>query len=113
MVDFKLVPRLVSNLGNLHSILLHGLSSEYTDLRESILGVIILNLSMAMNRGLTPLMRRLPEILSGVDDHELQGRFITAAFEARQFYTLPNPEVAIDKAMEHFRLMQDVDGEGE
>jgi hypothetical protein len=66
-----------------------------------------------MNRGLTPLMLRLPEILSGMDDHELHGRFITEAFESRNFYTLPNPEVAIDKAIEHFRLIQDRDGEGD
>ncbi|KAJ7833924.1 hypothetical protein B0H14DRAFT_1162808 [Mycena olivaceomarginata] len=69
------------------------------------------HLNMMMNRGLTPLMLRLPEILSGMDDHELHGRFITTAFEARQFYTLPNPEITAEVAIEHFRLIQDLDGE--
>ncbi|KAJ7847570.1 hypothetical protein B0H14DRAFT_3675367, partial [Mycena olivaceomarginata] len=36
-----LVPRLVANLGNLHSILLQGLESDRSDLRESILGIIM------------------------------------------------------------------------
>ncbi|KAJ7307890.1 hypothetical protein DFH08DRAFT_719915, partial [Mycena albidolilacea] len=109
-----LVPRLVINLGNLHNVLLRGLHSDQNDLRESILGIIMLNrLSLTMNRGLTPLMLRLPDILSVMDDHELHVRFITAAFESRNFYRLPNPEMAIDKAIEHFRLIQDGDGEGE
>jgi hypothetical protein len=108
-----LVPRLLSNLGNLHNVLLHGLDADRADVRESILGIFMLNnLSVTMNRGITPLMLRLPEILSGMDDHELQGRFIASAFEARSFYTLPNPELAIDKAIEHFHLIQDQEGEG-
>ncbi|KAF7344786.1 NB-ARC domain-containing protein [Mycena venus] len=107
-----LVPRLVSNLGNLHNLLLHGLDSDHTDLRESILGIIMLNnLSTGMNRGLSPLMLCLPEILSGMDDHELHRRFITAAFESSNLYTLPDPELAIHKAMEHTHLMKDHDGE--
>ncbi|KAJ7662516.1 hypothetical protein B0H14DRAFT_1075825 [Mycena olivaceomarginata] len=69
------------------------------------------HLSLMMNRGLTPLFLRLPEILSGMDDHELHGRFIKCALEAHQFYTLPNPELAIGKAIEHFRLIQDRDAE--
>jgi hypothetical protein len=109
-----LVPHLVSNLGNLHSLLLHGLGSDHSDLKESILGIIMLNhLSLRMNRGLTPLMMRLPDILSGMDDHGLYGRFITEALEAWQFYTLPNLELAIDKAIEDFRIIQDRDEEGE
>jgi hypothetical protein len=109
-----LVPHIVANLGNLHGVLLQGLDSDHSDLRESILGIIMLNsLNIKMNRGLTPLMLRLPEILCGMDDHELHGRFITAAFEARHFYTLPSPELAIDKAIKHFRLIQDHEEEGE
>jgi hypothetical protein len=108
-----LVPRLISNLGNLHSVLLQGLGRDDL-IRESILGIIMLNtLNLTMHRGLTPLMLRLPEILSGMDDHQLHGQFITEAFESKDFYTLPDPELAIDKAIEHFRLIQDANEEGE
>ncbi|KAJ6549886.1 hypothetical protein B0H19DRAFT_1073798 [Mycena capillaripes] len=62
-----------------------------------------------MNRGLTPLMLCLPEILSGINDHQLHGRFISGAFAARHFYSLPDPELAIDKAIKHFHLIQDPD----
>ncbi|KAJ7835260.1 P-loop containing nucleoside triphosphate hydrolase protein, partial [Mycena olivaceomarginata] len=112
VADF--LPSLISNFGNLHSVLLQGLESNHSDLRESILGIIMLsNLSVTMNRGLTPLMLRLPEILAGMDDPELHGRFVTAAFVARHLYTLPNPEMAIEKAIEHFREIKDADEEGE
>ncbi|KAF7344685.1 NB-ARC domain-containing protein [Mycena venus] len=108
-----LVPRLVSNLGNLHSVLLQGLDTDHSELRESILGIIMLNhLNVRMNRGLTPLMLRLPEILSRMDDHYLHGQFITGAFEARRFYTLPNLEVAIDEGIKHFQLLQERNEEG-
>ncbi|KAF7344740.1 NB-ARC domain-containing protein [Mycena venus] len=107
-----LIPRLVSNFGNLQALLQQGLDSDHADLRESILGIIMLNtLNLTVNRALTPLMLGLPEILSEMNDHELHGRFITSAFEARGFYTLPDPEMAIDKAMEHFRAIQDHDAE--
>ncbi|KAJ7873790.1 hypothetical protein B0H14DRAFT_3131133, partial [Mycena olivaceomarginata] len=110
MVD--LVPRLLSNLGNLHNILLQGLDSDHNDLRESIRGIIMLNsLNLMMHRGLSPLMLRLPEILSRLDDHELQGRFITGVLEARYFDVLPDPEIAINNGIEHFHRIQDYDGE--
>jgi hypothetical protein len=109
-----LVPRLVSNLGNLHNMLLQALNSDHTDLRESVLGILLLNdLSLTMNRGLSPLMLRLPDVLSGMDDHELHGRFITEAFGSSDFYRLPNPELAISEGIEHFRVIQDREGEGE
>ncbi|KAJ7091777.1 hypothetical protein C8R44DRAFT_860986 [Mycena epipterygia] len=107
-----LVPRLVSNLGNLHSVLQEGLESDHNELRESVLGILLHNdLSLTMNRGLSPLMLRLPEILSGMDDQELYGRFITEALESKNFYTLPDPERAIEKATEFFRLLQNHDRE--
>ncbi|KAJ7765964.1 hypothetical protein B0H14DRAFT_3592726 [Mycena olivaceomarginata] len=110
MVD--LTPRLVSNLGNLHNVLLHGLYSDDADLGESMRGIILFNhLSQAMNRGLTPLMLRLPEMLVDMNDHDLHGQFIAASLQAWQFYTIPNPEKSIDEAIEHFRIMKDLDGE--
>jgi hypothetical protein len=113
-ITVGLVPRLVANLGNLHNILLQGLDSDHIDLRESILGVTMLNsLNFTMNRGLTPLMLHLPEKFSGMDDHYLQGQFITEAFQAMHLYPLLNPEMAIDEGIRHIRLIQDPDAEGE
>jgi hypothetical protein len=58
-------------------------------------------------------MLRLPEILATMDDHEVHGKFIMGTFEAIEFYMLPNPDMAIEKAMQHFRVIQDYEGEGE
>ncbi|KAF8164361.1 P-loop containing nucleoside triphosphate hydrolase protein [Mycena galopus ATCC 62051] len=107
-----LVPRLLSNLGNLHSVLQQGLDYDHTDLRESVLGILLLNeLNLMMNRGLSPLMLRLPEILSGVDDQDIYGQFITATLESRHFHILLYPELATEKAIEHFHLTQNHDRE--
>jgi hypothetical protein len=70
-------------------------------------------LNLQMNRGFTPLMLCLPEILSLMDDHKLHAQFITGLLEARHLYVLPNLEMAIDKVMEYFCLIQDYDEEGE
>jgi hypothetical protein len=101
-------PHLVSNLGNLHTVLQQGLDSDHTDCKGCVLGILLLNsLSLGMNRGFSPLMLHLPEILSKIDDQELYGRFITAALESRDFYTLPHPEKSMEKAIECFHLIQD------
>jgi hypothetical protein len=108
-----LIPHLVSNLGNLHNLLLYGLEYDHADLGETMQGIILLNhLNLIMNRGLTPLMLRLPEMLATIDDHNIHGQFITETFLARHFYTIANPEKSIDEAIEHFRISKDLDREG-
>ncbi|KAF7352079.1 NB-ARC domain-containing protein [Mycena venus] len=109
-----LMPRLVSNLGNMHNVLLNGLDSDHAELAETVRGIILLSdLSLTIDRGLTPLMLRLPEFMDQMDDHELHGRFITGIFQARQFYTIPNPEKSIKEAIQHFRMIKDFYGEAQ
>ncbi|KAF8180803.1 hypothetical protein K438DRAFT_1197287 [Mycena galopus ATCC 62051] len=104
-------PHLVSNLGNLHNLLLHGLDSDH-DLRDTIQGVILLNgLNLGMNRGITPLMLRLPTVLAQFNDHKLHGQFIIAAFQAYPFYPISNPDQFMVTAVEGFRKIQDLEGE--
>jgi hypothetical protein len=106
------IPQLFSNLGNVHHILLYGLDQS-SNLVETIQGIIWFNrLTLLMGRGFTPLMLRVPEILSQINDHGLHGRFITGQFLAYTFYTFPNPEKSMNDAIEHFRVIQDVEGEG-
>ncbi|KAJ7796314.1 hypothetical protein B0H14DRAFT_3551206 [Mycena olivaceomarginata] len=111
-LEVDLIPHLVSSLGNLHNVLLHGLDSTQTDLGETIQGIIILNdLNLTMNCGLSPLMLRLSEILAEIHDHKLHGQFITGALLAWQFYKIPNPEKSIDEAIEDFRIIKNLNGE--
>ncbi|KAJ6457632.1 hypothetical protein C8R45DRAFT_563663 [Mycena sanguinolenta] len=108
----NLTPRVVSNLGNLHNVLLHGLDSNETDLRETVQGILLLSrLNQLMNRGPTPLMLRLPEILARMGDHDLRGWFIIEAFESKLFAVISNAEKFLDEAIEHFHMIQDVESE--
>jgi hypothetical protein len=109
----NLLPQLVSNLGNLDNLLLYGLDCDPVELGETIQGVISLNcLNRSMNRGYTPLMLRLPEILAKIDDHNIHGLFITEAIQGLNFQTIPDPEQSIAEATEHFRISGNVEGEG-
>ncbi|KAF8149620.1 hypothetical protein K438DRAFT_445228 [Mycena galopus ATCC 62051] len=108
----NLTPRLVSNFGNLHSMLQHGLDSDHTDIQETIRGVMMLsNLSLRMNRGLTPLLHRLPETLDKINDPELSAQFGLRMFEAWQFSSVVDPEKLILDTVEHFRKIGDLHGE--
>jgi hypothetical protein len=109
-----ITPRLVSNLGNLHNVLLHGLDSDFAHLGEIMRGIIILNdLCLMMGRGLMPLMLRVPEMLAGMEDHELHALFLIGALQAWQFYTVPNLDKSIDEAIKHLCTIKNLRGEGE
>ncbi|KAJ7700593.1 hypothetical protein B0H14DRAFT_3173785 [Mycena olivaceomarginata] len=83
-----------------------------SDLGETIQAIISLNqLNLLMNRGLSPLMQHLHEMLSQIDDHRVHGQFIVEAFRARWFYAIPNPDKYMDEAIEHFRIVNDIEGE--
>ncbi|KAF7336985.1 AAA domain-containing protein [Mycena venus] len=108
-----LIPRLISNLGNVHNVLLHGLDSDDMDLGETMRGVILLSqFNRVMGRGLSPLLLRLPDMLVGMGgDRELHAQFITEEFQAWQFHKVPDPEKTIDEALEHFHVLQDLEME--
>jgi hypothetical protein len=109
-----LIPHLTSNLGNMHNLLLYGLDCDHQDQDEIIQSIMLLNLlNIFTNRGLSPLMLRLQEMLTQINDHRLHGRFIVEAFRSRWFYAIPNPEKHIEEAIDHFRMVNDIEGEGE
>ncbi|KAJ7806530.1 hypothetical protein B0H14DRAFT_2610376 [Mycena olivaceomarginata] len=86
--------------------------SDHANLRQTVQGIILLNrFNLTMNRGLTPLMLRLPEVLGRTGDQELDAQFTTEAFLAYQFYTISNPEKSIEEAMEAFRVLEDLEAE--
>lgn len=108
------IHQLFSNLGNLHNLLLHALKYGPANLVETMKSIILLNrLNLIMNRGLTPLMMCMSELLPKIDDHRIHGQFITEAFQAYEFNTITNPEKSIDEGMKHFQMINDVEGEGE
>ncbi|KAJ7793673.1 hypothetical protein B0H14DRAFT_3159516 [Mycena olivaceomarginata] len=42
---------------------------------------------------------------------QVHGQFIVEAFRARWFYAIPNPDKYMDEAIEHFRIVNDIEGE--
>lgn len=108
-----LIPHLLSNLGNLHNVLQQGLDFDEAAHGETMRGIILLNdFSLVMDRGLDPLMLRLPEMLNQMDDPDLHGKFIAATFRARHFYEILDPDKSMSIAVENFRMVKDLEGEG-
>jgi hypothetical protein len=108
-----LIPHLLSNLGNLHNILLQGLDFDHEARSETTRGIILLNdLHLYMDLGLNSLMLRLPEILDQMKDHDLHGKFIIGTFKARHFYEISDPDKLMAIGLEHFQMTKDLEGEG-
>ncbi|KAJ7831312.1 hypothetical protein B0H14DRAFT_2804975 [Mycena olivaceomarginata] len=111
-VGLSLAPRLFLNLGNLHNVLQHGLDHDGADLRETIQAIILLSrLSQTMRCGYSPLQLRLPEILHEINDHELSGQFIIQLFRSWEFSEVVDPEKSLHEGIEHFRAIEDPEGE--
>ncbi|KAJ7864641.1 hypothetical protein B0H14DRAFT_3603109 [Mycena olivaceomarginata] len=110
----NLTPRLLSNSGNMHNLLVYGLDCDPADIGDTIQAIIFLNhFNTVMNRGFTPLMPHLQEMLPQIKDHRLHGQFIIEAFRAKLLYAIPNPDKYMDEAIEHFRIVNDIEGEAE
>jgi hypothetical protein len=111
-LPFDLIPQLFMNLGNLEHILLYGLDHD-TNLVETIQGIIWLShLNLVMNRGFTPLMLWLPEKLNQINDHGLNGQYITEVFRAHLYHAIPDPDKSMNDAIDHFHIIEDIKGEG-
>ncbi|KAJ7323160.1 hypothetical protein DFH08DRAFT_817739 [Mycena albidolilacea] len=79
---------------------------------DTIQAILSINqLNMDLERGPTPLMRRLYEMLPQINDHQRHGQFIVEAFRARWFYAIPKLDRAMDEAIEHFRIVNNIEGE--
>ncbi|KAJ7794982.1 P-loop containing nucleoside triphosphate hydrolase protein [Mycena olivaceomarginata] len=110
----NLAPHLLSNLGNMHNVLVYGLDCDQTDIEITIQAITILNqLNIQMHRGLTPLMSRLQEMLPQINDHQLCGQFIIETFRAKWFLAIPNPDKYMEEGIEHFHSVNNIEGEAE
>ncbi|KAJ6620044.1 hypothetical protein B0H10DRAFT_1115402 [Mycena sp. CBHHK59/15] len=102
------VPRITSNLGNLHNLLSMGLQADDPDLADIIQSVIALNsFHRVTGRGHSTLMDVLPDLLPHVGDHQLHATFINELFVSWKVYRIQQPSVLISEALEHFRLASD------
>ncbi|KAJ7146595.1 hypothetical protein C8R44DRAFT_845687 [Mycena epipterygia] len=97
------------NLGNLHQILLCGLSQDNPTLADTINCTIILNhFSRRAGYGYHALMKHVPPVLSSIHDDRLQLSFIIDVFSCRFLYHIDNPEELIAQAVCHFGNFEDL-----
>ncbi|KAK6977185.1 NB-ARC domain-containing protein [Favolaschia claudopus] len=100
--------------GNLHSIFSYGLRSKGDILKETAEGIILLNgFNLTMNRGLMPLMSRIPEILPMINDHTVHGLYVISSLQSEVFYTLPDATKSITEARDHFKVTGDLEAEAQ
>ncbi|KAF8186584.1 hypothetical protein K438DRAFT_2153271, partial [Mycena galopus ATCC 62051] len=114
VAERRLTPRLVSNFGNLHNLLEHGLNSDPAYLRQTMECIILFShLNCWVNCGRTPLLLPLGKKLDKVNDPKLSGEFIIRVFQMWEFSPLINPENSLRVGLEHFRVINDMEGEAQ
>ncbi|KAJ7128554.1 hypothetical protein C8R44DRAFT_732888 [Mycena epipterygia] len=100
--------QIISNLGNLHQVLLRGLQQDNPTLSNTINCVIFLNsVSQAAEYGRHVLMNHIPAALSSIHDDRLEALFIVEVFHSQRLHLIENPEQLITQAITHFGNFND------
>ncbi|KAJ7443148.1 P-loop containing nucleoside triphosphate hydrolase protein [Mycena latifolia] len=99
---------LSSNLGNIQSVLRHGLHPDNPDLRKTIECTLSLN-DFRRISGLSHLvlMDHIPTALAQLCDDTLEVRYITELFNSRIQHPISNPEFLIAQATSHLSRVND------
>ncbi|KAJ7142081.1 hypothetical protein C8R43DRAFT_1199999 [Mycena crocata] len=107
----KLIESITSNIGNLHNILMLGLSSDQ-DARDSAECTLALDyFNRVTNRGRSPLMDRVEDAITRLGDQKLRTQLITSMFMSSREYQIENPEPLIRQSQEHFLSVDDKEAE--
>ncbi|KAJ7081417.1 P-loop containing nucleoside triphosphate hydrolase protein [Mycena epipterygia] len=103
------VNQIISNLGNLHQVLLRGLQQDNPTLADTISCAIALNIfSRAAGYGRHVLMNHIPAALSAIHDDRLEVLFIIEVFGSRLYHPIATPEQLIAQAIHHFGKINDL-----
>jgi hypothetical protein len=102
----NLAPELVSNLGNIHQLILEGLLTEEKSAWIAI-GCTIITLdilSVVMLKGNSPLFQRLPHLIEVTGDEALQWRYAQEILAySRTYHSLiQDPDVLIEQGVRYF-----------
>jgi hypothetical protein len=104
------VARVSSNYSNIQSVLRNGLQPGHPDLVNSIYCVCYLNeFSQLIGRGSISLIHRIHNIHPNPSDHRLEAYSITELFNSGFYHSIPNPEMLVSEALEHFKQFDDPD----
>ncbi|KAJ6627908.1 hypothetical protein B0H10DRAFT_316633 [Mycena sp. CBHHK59/15] len=108
----SVVPRIASNVGNIHALLSHGLKTDTFDLKDTIKNIINLDSFCRISgRGPTGLTEYLPEYLERLGDNRLYGAYLADHFLSWQYHPISDPEGLAHKAVQFFKNSNDRSGE--
>ncbi|KAJ7094821.1 hypothetical protein C8R44DRAFT_749401 [Mycena epipterygia] len=100
--------QIISNLGNLHQILLLGMRQDNPTIADTINCAISLNrFSQAAGYGRHVSMDHIPTVLSSVRDDRLQASFIVEVFHSWRYHPIVTPEQLIVQAIFYFGKFND------
>ncbi|KAJ7094852.1 hypothetical protein C8R44DRAFT_951508 [Mycena epipterygia] len=100
--------QIISNLGNLHQVLLRGLQQDNPTLGDTINCAIYLNrFSRTAGHSRHVFMNHIPAALSSIHDDRLEALFIVEVFHSWPYHPIDNPEELIAQAICHFGNFND------
>ncbi|KAJ7469043.1 hypothetical protein FB451DRAFT_1255624 [Mycena latifolia] len=100
--------QIMSNLGNLHQLLLQDLHADNPDIEEAIECTIALNNFMrSTGPGWLVLMDQIPSVLPQPPNHRLEAKFITERLHSQNLHAIVDPESLIAEAKTHFTHFND------
>ncbi|KAJ7473299.1 hypothetical protein FB451DRAFT_1174950 [Mycena latifolia] len=100
--------QIVSNLSNIHHILLACLHQGNPDLVDTISCAISLNVFRRQtSRDRVVLMDQIPAMLPKPCDHRLEAKFITEVFLTANRCPIPNPDLLIQEGLNHLANLND------
>jgi hypothetical protein len=102
----NLAPQLVSNLGNIHQLILEGLFTEDKSAWITIGDTIItlVSLSSIVLKGGTPLSQKLPHLIEETGDAALRWRYAREILAHSNAYhsLIQDPETLIEEGVQYF-----------
>ncbi|KAJ7124281.1 hypothetical protein C8R44DRAFT_916912 [Mycena epipterygia] len=103
------INQIISNMGNLHQVLLRGLQQDNPTLADTIDCAISLNrFSRSAGYGCHVLMNLIQTALSSIHDDRLQALFIVEVFQSYFYLPIVTPEQLIAQAICYFDKFNDL-----
>ncbi|KAF7368572.1 hypothetical protein MVEN_00180600 [Mycena venus] len=104
------ISQISSNLANIQSLLWNGLQPNHPDLKMTIFCALHFNrFSQNTGQGIIPSLAQLHNLLPNCNDLQLEANLITDLFSSFVYFSIPNPEVLLAKALQYFEHFEDSD----
>ncbi|KAF7366034.1 ATPase-AAA-core domain-containing protein [Mycena venus] len=104
------ISRITSNQGNIQNILVHGLHRDDRHLTEAIefaLTLVEFGRVHSWEDYWVDILDRIPTLIDQQNNHTFEIRLIIEKFASWPRYSVDSPEDLIDKALEHFKHLDD------